>query len=57
MCQTLRAAHPALLGVAIGFPGIIDSQRGRVHFSAPLGWQDVDVLTPLRRGVGCRCAS
>lgn len=51
VCQTLRAAHPALLGVAIGFPGIIDSQRGRVHFSAPLGWQDVDVLTPLRRGV------
>ena len=47
VCQTLHAAHPELLGIAVGFPGIIDPQRGRVHFSAHLGWQDVDVLTPL----------
>ena len=47
VCQTLQAAHPELLGVAIGFPGILDPLRGWVHFSAHLGWQDVDVLTPL----------
>ncbi len=51
VCQTLRAAHPELLGVAIGFPGIIDPLRGRVHFSAHLGWRDVDVLTPLLNSV------
>jgi len=43
----LHAAHPELLGVAIGFPGIIDPHRGWVHFSAHLGWQDVDVMTIL----------
>lgn len=48
VCQTLHAAHPELLGIAVGFPGIIDPQRGWVHFSAHLGWQDVDVLTPLK---------
>ncbi|QDY40428.1 ROK family transcriptional regulator [Candidatus Pantoea soli] len=48
VCQTLRAAHPELLGVAFGFPGIIDPQRGRVHFAAHLGWRDVDVLRPLQ---------
>lgn len=47
VCQTLHAAHPELLGVAIGFPGIIDPHRGWVHFSAHLGWQDVDVMTIL----------
>lgn len=47
VCQTLHAAHPELLGIAVGFPGIIDPQRGWVHFSAHLDWQDVDVLTPL----------
>lgn len=47
VCQTLHAAHPELLGVAIGFPGIIDPHRGWVHFSAHLGWQNVDVMTIL----------
>lgn len=47
VCQTLQAAHPELMGIAVGFPGIIDPQQGWVHFSAHLGWQDVDVLTPL----------
>jgi len=51
VCQTLHAAHPELLGVAIGFPGIIDPVRGWVHFSAHLGWQDVDVMTLLHREV------
>ncbi|MDZ7276720.1 ROK family protein [Pantoea eucrina] len=51
VCQTLHAAHPELLGIGLGFPGIIDPQRGRVHFSAQLGWQEVDVLTPLLNAV------
>lgn len=51
VCQTLQAAHPELLGVAIGFPGILDPQRGWVHFSAHLGWQDVDVLSPLLKDI------
>ncbi|MDO6408275.1 MAG: ROK family protein [Pantoea sp.] len=50
-CQALRAAHPELIGIAIGFPGIVDPQRGWMHFSSHLGWQDVDLLTPLRRGI------
>lgn len=50
-CQALRAAHPELIGVAIGFPGIVDPLRGWMHFSSHLGWQGVDLLTPLRRGI------
>ncbi|ADU67363.1 ROK family protein [Pantoea sp. At-9b] len=50
-CQALRAAHPELIGVAMGFPGIVDPLRGWMHFSSHLGWQDVDLLTPLRRGI------
>lgn len=51
VCQTLGAAHPELTGIAIGLPGIIDSERGFVHFSAPLGWENVAVLAPLQRCV------
>lgn len=50
-CQALHAAHPELIGIAIGFPGIVDPRRGWMHFSSHLGWQDVDLLTPLRRGI------
>jgi predicted NBD/HSP70 family sugar kinase len=46
-CQTLAAAHPELIGIALGFPGIVDPQRGWMHFSSHLGWQDIDLLTPL----------
>ncbi len=48
ICQTLQKAHPELIGIAIGMPGIIDPRRGFVHFSAPLGWQNIEVLASLR---------
>lgn len=47
-CQQLAAAHPTLLGIGIGFPGIVDPQRGWMHLSSHLGWQDVDLRTPLQ---------
>jgi predicted NBD/HSP70 family sugar kinase len=30
-----------VLGVAVGIPGIIDTQRGVVHLAASLGWQNL----------------
>ncbi|MEA1064235.1 ROK family transcriptional regulator [Erwinia sp. HR93] len=47
-CQLLTHSYPALLGIAIGFPGIIDPQRGWMHHSSHLGWRDVDILSPLQ---------
>lgn len=50
-CQQLAQARPELLGIALGFPGIIDPQRGWMHHSSHLGWSETDLLTPLQAGI------
>jgi predicted NBD/HSP70 family sugar kinase len=41
-----------VLGVGIGLPGIIDSDRGFCNFSHLLWWRDVDIAGPLRKRLG-----
>ncbi|WP_017349327.1 ROK family transcriptional regulator [Pantoea sp. A4] len=48
ICRSLTKAWPALQGIAIGFPGIVDTSRGWLHLSLPLGWQDVDLMGYLQ---------
>ncbi|WBG92829.1 ROK family protein [Pantoea piersonii] len=52
LCSDLAEKHPQLLGIGLGFPGIVDPERGWMHLSSQLGWQDVDLLTPVRQKVG-----
>jgi len=51
LCNELAEKHPHLLGIGLGFPGIVDPQRGWMHLSTHLGWQDVDLLTAIRQKV------
>lgn len=51
-CQQLVQARPALLGIALGFPGIIDPHQGRMHHSSHLGWPETDLLGPLQSATG-----
>jgi predicted NBD/HSP70 family sugar kinase len=41
-----------VLGVGIGLPGIIDTDRGICNFSHLLWWRDVDLAGPLRKRLG-----
>jgi N-acetylglucosamine repressor len=41
-----------VLGVGIGLPGIIDTDRGICNFSQLLWWRDVDLAGPLRKRLG-----
>jgi len=50
-CQQLALARPALLGIALGFPGIIDPQRGWMHHSSHLGWSETNLLAPVQAGI------
>ena len=55
---TLRVLRDAavpqskVLGVGIGLPGIIDTDRGVCNFSHLLWWRDVDLAGPLRKRLG-----
>lgn len=51
VCREISDKFPDLLGIGLGFPGIVDPQRGWMHLSTHLGWQDVDLLTSLRKHV------
>jgi predicted NBD/HSP70 family sugar kinase len=47
------AIPPAkVLGVGVGLPGIIDTDRGVCTFSQLLWWRDVDLAGPLRKRLG-----
>ena len=48
LCRELAERYPDLLGIGLGFPGIVDPRRGWMHLSSHLDWQDVDLLTALR---------
>ena len=41
-----------VLGVGVGLPGIIDTDRGICNFSHLLWWRDVDLAGPLRKRLG-----
>ncbi|WP_244212709.1 ROK family transcriptional regulator [Rahnella woolbedingensis] len=45
-CQQLHQKWPDLVGIGIGFPGIVDHQLGVLHVSSHLGWGEVS-LQPL----------
>lgn len=45
-CQQLHQAHSELVGIGVGFPGIINQQQGILHVSSHLGWGEV-ALQPL----------
>jgi len=51
LCRELVESYPDLLGIGIGFPGIVDPRRGWMHLSSHLEWQDVDLLTGLRKHI------
>ncbi len=39
--QVIQSATRPLLGIAVGAPGVVDSEAGIVHMAASLGWQDL----------------
>lgn len=43
LCQALYQRHPELLGIGLGFPGIVDPGAGYLHISSHLGWHNVDI--------------
>jgi len=49
-----KAAVPPskVLGVGIGLPGIIETDRGVCNYSHLLWWRDVDIAGPLRKKLG-----
>jgi N-acetylglucosamine repressor len=56
--ETRRILHDAVipeskvLGVGVGTPGVIDTDRGICTFSHLLSWRDVDLAGPLRERLG-----
>jgi len=36
-----------LIGIGIAVPGLLDLQKRNILFSPDIGWQDVDIVTPL----------
>ncbi|WP_405423033.1 ROK family protein [Pantoea stewartii] len=51
LCEKLMEAWPGLLGIGLGFPGVVDSRRGWMHLSTHLGWQNVDLASDLRKQI------
>jgi len=37
-----------ILGIGIGMPGLLDSQNGIVQFSPDFGWENIDLLGPIK---------
>jgi len=50
-CQRLQQSYPELVGIGVGFPGIIDQNAGILHVSSHLGWGEVDLLAALTPAV------
>ncbi|KAA8725909.1 ROK family protein [Ewingella americana] len=48
-CQQLQQEYPELVGIGVGFPGIVEQQAGILHVSSHLGWGEVS-LQPLLSG-------
>lgn len=37
-----------ILGIGIGTPGILETEKGIILYSPDFGWENVDVVTPIR---------
>jgi len=48
-CQQLQQEYPELVGIGVGFPGIVEQQADILHVSSHLGWGEVS-LQPLLSG-------
>ncbi|QMV52802.1 ROK family transcriptional regulator [Ewingella americana] len=48
-CQQLQQEYPELVGIGVGFPGIVEQQASILHVSSHLGWGEVS-LQPLLSG-------
>jgi len=48
-CQQLQQEYPELVGIGVGFPGIVEQQARILHVSSHLGWGEVS-LQPLLSG-------
>lgn len=48
-CQRLNQTYAELVGIGVGFPGIINQQQAILHISSHLGWGEV-ALQPLLSG-------
>jgi predicted NBD/HSP70 family sugar kinase len=46
--NSMTTQHGQLLGIGIGVAGVIDSQRGIVHYSPYFGWRDVSLAQMLQ---------
>src|SRR5476649_455364 len=49
--QQLQQTYPELVGIGVGFPGIINQQQGILHVSSHLGWGEVALQPLLTRAV------
>lgn len=47
-------AYPALLGVVVGVPGLVDQRDGAVLFAPNLGWQNIPLRAQLEQSFGPR---
>jgi glucokinase-like ROK family protein len=47
------SADGALLGIAVGIPGLVDQETGTVHFAPNLGWVEVPLRSLLWERFGC----
>ncbi|HEY0209747.1 ROK family transcriptional regulator [Acerihabitans sp.] len=49
--QWMHRRYPELIGIGVGFPGIIDPLAGLMHVSSHLGWRQLDLLAVLGHSV------
>lgn len=49
LCQELLSRYPEVLGIGIGIPGLVDPEKGFVHYSARLKWRNVAVKEVLEK--------
>ncbi len=55
--KALRATHPKIEGIGIGFPGFVDCKSGIVHSLTNVkGWHEVPMVRMLQERTGLRAA-
>ena len=52
IAQQHQCPDTDIIGLCLALPGLVDSRSGRVIYSVELGWQDVQITTPLRQLLG-----
>lgn len=55
--KALRASHPAISGIGIGFPGFVDCKSGVVHSLTNVkGWHEVPMVRMIQERTGLKAA-